>query len=336
MRVDSDMTSSSVEDPSELRACHSAFEVGSVSLEVPALRDRHRSSSFDANALRRNDSCTDHLAVPEYSVEGSTSESENDFAMTSASGRRKGTFKLRVPSSWQRRRSLEIPRRCLHCVYLESLASTRQPSVEDAVSEKDVELFDFDVASTSSDASTSSLASEGVTSLTGASIDRACSVERQQVIDQASARSVAPRRLVRQSEAIAPSDILDSPEASSQAERNESSTNASSDALATDDVTVVTLHVPTVAKPRSSSVDASCLLRQRHVVEDEDERSSRSDHALRVPTQVRATSVEVVLPTDDTHGMYRAITQSPSKTFVHMTCTCTSSRAWLAHVVRSL
>ena len=88
VRVDSDMTSSSVEDPSELRACHSAFEVGSVSLEVPVLRDRHRSSSFDANALRRNDSCTDHLAVPEYSVEGSTSESENDFAMTSASGRR--------------------------------------------------------------------------------------------------------------------------------------------------------------------------------------------------------------------------------------------------------
>ena len=116
---------------------------------------------------------------------------------------------------------------------------------------------------------------------------------------------------VRQSEAIAPSDILDSPEVGAHAERNESSTNASLDALASDDVTVVTLHVPTVAKPRSSSIDASCLLSQRHVVEDEDERSLPGNHALRVPTQVRATSVEVVLPTDDTQGMYRAITQSP-------------------------
>ena len=83
---------------------------------------------------------------------------------------------------------------------------------------------------------------------------------------------------------------------------------------ADDDATVVTLCVPPVPKPRASSIDASCLLRQRRV-----DSPPRDDVTLRIPTQVRASSVEVVLPTAETFGMYRAVARGASTVYVYIT-----------------
>ena len=339
VRIDSDMTSSSLEDSGELRGCHSTIEMSSVSLEVPTLRDRHRSSSFDANALRRTDTDVDHLTVPEYSVEASTSESENDLATSLDRNRRKGAFRLRVPSSWHRRRSLELPRRCVHCEYLDSLSSPHGSLLELQTSSNDVTPVNDREVVFGSTSSTSSIASDDITELSDA-VDMEASSPNKTILPSSSTCAHRKPPLLRQSEAVTscsvdsrePTTLKNDDTGNSASNRIHSSIdycshykntnenmsdNQAIDELRNrtdDDATVVTLCVPPVPKPRASSIDASCLLRQRHV-----DSPPRDDVTLRIPTQVRASSVEVVLPTAETLGMYRAVARGASTVYVYIT-----------------
>ena len=94
-----------------------------VRLEVPS-NSRVRSSSFDSSSLHEGEPLSDSLQVPssqqrkksrglEYSYSGGSTSDENVSDKESYS-------RLGLPKYF-RRKSLEIPRLCIHCVHLEAL-----------------------------------------------------------------------------------------------------------------------------------------------------------------------------------------------------------------------
>lgn len=94
-----------------------------VRLEVPT-NTRVRSSSFDSSSLHEGEPLSDSLQVPsserrkksrglEYSYSGGSTSDENVSDKESYS-------RLGLPKYF-RRKSLEIPRLCIHCVHLEAL-----------------------------------------------------------------------------------------------------------------------------------------------------------------------------------------------------------------------
>ena len=81
---------------------------------------------------------------------------------------------------------------------------------------------------------------------------------------------------------------------------------------------VVTLQVPVVNKPRASSIDASCFRHAglKQVVSDSAYYAGAAALSLMVPAciqqqQVRATSIDVTLPTSESQ-CYKAIVTSPA------------------------
>ena len=136
-----------------------SFEASTL---VVPVHPRGRSSSFDASSLRRSNQ-DNKLQVPTYpSVDGSTSEEECNATS-------KEKFSLKVPGlqKYYRRRSLDIPKICIHCVHLESLSSREQSPISPQMNKK----FAYkDFFSSDSDNNHSDLSSgdeSGTTSETG-------------------------------------------------------------------------------------------------------------------------------------------------------------------------
>ena len=256
------------------------------SLEVPHL-PRIRSSSFDTSTLHHDDPASgdNTLTVPEASFRSRSfdaSYSSEEYVSD------KETFSssifLALPK-YYRRRSLEIPRLCIHCVHLEALSSQENTPTSPG-GNKFENLSEH--PSRPKCPSSSSFAYDSLDD--DFSSDDDSDDDLDDDLDSGG-RSHAP--CVRVS-------LTPPATGSSDLSREPSEEEGCS---------VVTLTVP-MWKPRSSSMDAAYL----SVNTTYDERRGSFDPAcmLDVPKQPRSSSVDVTLPTPET-GRYKAITTTKAE-----------------------
>ena len=263
--------------------------VRSTSLEVPTV-PRIRSSSFDTSSLHQQEPCDDNqLKVPD----GQRTRSL-DSACSSDDISDRESYSLKVPGlpKYYRRRSLDIPRLCIHCVHIESLSSQEQ-TPNSSVSQRRFNysknsLFDLDFPSSDSSASDNSDATdESDSDVT--SDDDACSTR------SGSFEVSSPTCRRRRHRKKQPKGAL-TRQYSFEEDLNSSGINVSTPGESSPGAghTVVTLQVPNV-KPRSSSMDG-CIPSPI---------APHSMDLLNVPgqgKQQRSTSVDISLPTaDDNH-----------------------------------
>ena len=258
---------------------------GPGSLAVPTGGARIRSSSFDTSTLRHGES-DNTLKVPThsrrsasfdaaYNSGGSTSEDCTSDREAPPSS----TF-LGLPK-YYRRRPLEIPRLCIHCLHLEAMSSAEGSPASEA---SDTFRYDHQVSFVAGSQSSGS-EWEG---------DSGDDDE-----DRNTPRDILLSRTKGITLCVTPSDSDDAlvpidPSLIEQANLDEG---------------VITLQVP-ILKPRSSSLDAGYLQPG-----SEDRRASLD--FLQIPKQPRSTSVDVNLPTEES-GHYQAYT-SQSKRWVTIT-----------------
>ncbi|ELT95565.1 hypothetical protein CAPTEDRAFT_216572 [Capitella teleta] len=287
-----------------------------VTLKVPQ-HPRIRSSSFDASTLHQEElNVNNTLSVP-ISKSLDAGSSDDNYV----SDREVNYSFLDVPKYF-RRRSLEIPRLCVHCIHLESLSSHEGSPQSSPGSESCSRPRDDDFWNCSSSSESS-----------GDDEDDDDDDEEEEDAVKQEATSPAPpspkaqtkspgllrRKLVRtkqhfgwdsqEIQGLIQQDI----ESSTRNNRSPSSTatpsprclsgESSVDSCASN---VVTLQVP-LFKPRSSSVDVACMRDDN--AKSSGRRGSVDDQRLAVPQQKRSSSVDVSLPTDDS-GAYKAIHSS--------------------------
>ena len=265
-------------------------------LQVPT-ETRVRSSSFDSSSLH-NKETQEFLEVP--SASGRRSNSFDVTANLGASSDEgvsdQETNSSRKLLKW-RRASYEIPKLCIHCVHLETLANQELDStlVEKKVQQLDLLTSNYKVFTSSSE----SLYSSSSDLPPDTDYDYS---EKDENESDYSAQSLSP---VRGRSPDFTSQI--SPRSTSPL-LLQSPVNIDSPTDENPDVTsytnVLTLEVPVVKSHRSSSVDTGYL----QVSPSDSWKSSLSgnDYLEPPPVQPRSSSIDVRLPTDE-NGHYVAI-----------------------------
>ena len=287
----------SIDDSAEYSATsdssdtHGGLQVHDNSISSP----RIRSSSFDVSRLQRCEdedegTSMDHtLQVPTHGARSksfdaaycnqggssSTSEETSDKETTN----RVSSF-LNIPK-YYKRRSLEIPRLCIHCVHLETLSQEASPTSPShfSYSSKNSSLCTTD----SFDSTDGDPDDDCVTISPDVSDNEAFTESRPLTSPSILTPPVAVTRALNVAERIQQSEM----------------SNCFQD--------VVTLQVP-ILKPRSSSMDAAYM--QNGCCDDR--RCSLGADLLDVPVQPRSSSVDVSLPTEKS-AHYTAIPSKKSK-----------------------
>ena len=269
--------------------------VDAVSLAVP-IAQRGRSSSFDASSLLRDaDNCEDiTLNVP---AQDAASTSDDN-----APSEKECSRMLRIPK-YYRRRSLEIPKICIHCVHLESLSS--QETTPTSPAERRFSLnFGYGSSSDSDDEAE----------------DDEDEYEDDNSVDEemeTRRRDSCPTNQLPESFSM---DAMPQPATSKRRSCTMSlaqklaaifgagsSTPSDCDSQRDEDTAGSTMLQVPLLKPRSSSMDAAYLVLPSPT---EDRRSSLDDDLLNVPVQHRSSSVDVNLPTESI-AQYKAIAHTP-------------------------
>lgn len=266
-------------------------------LKVPSSEPRIRSSSFDSSTLKQDSlevpnkhgrrchsfdsACTDHMS------HGSSEESIND---------KESTFvNLKLPKYSKRKSSFEIPRLCIHCIHMETKAKERsesQESVDKSYPKQFLFDDDFDSDELSINSSTSytttsseSLSDQGdfyyLTNSEDEGNESDCDDYFEDIDNDDNEDEEPIPRL----------EHFDSKE-------DEAYVNA------------VTLAVPVIKQHRSSSMDERILKGP----EPQIKRQASFDEGcmLDVPIQMRSSSVDVNLPTEQ-EASYKAIPHSDSR-----------------------
>ena len=284
-----------------------------VTLQVPTL-PRIRSSSFDSSSLHQlemSDNEGGHtLQVPENPTKTRRKKSFQFYGGSGSTSDEYGSDKEQVTNlldvpKYFRRRSLEIPRLCIHCVHLEALSasSSQEPSPTSPGEEfglTDGPVYGF-IYSSSEDDDDSSGEGEG-------------EEEEGDSGDEASNPTLPPvRSLPKEAFAYGSTEIKCYIEESENGEGEEGKTESTPHRSRRESLfingesidegnAVITLKVP-MLKPRSSSLDAG--YRNLHGAGDE-RRASMDTDLLDVPITQRSSSVDVSLPTET--DTYKAMT----------------------------
>ena len=261
--------------------------IAAPSLEVPDANPRIRSSSFDTSSFEHervgDDDEDNMLQVPSTNRRSRSFDATYNGGSTSDEGassdRETSGYSsfLSIPK-YYRRRSMEIPKICIHCVHMEAL-SEMGSSQETSPTSPGGSRFDLNKCGVAKDYWSSDSDTDDITD-----DDSFGSNERFIPITL----SVTP---TDSEEAIVISSTMVG--------------NSCGDTIPTPHLNTTTLEVPHV-KPRSASMDASYL--QPGVFDDR--RASLDVDMLDIPKQPRSSSVEVSLPTEES-SHYKAIT-SPS------------------------
>ena len=296
----------------------------SASLEVPSI-PRMRSSSFDASSLQQEDTevtAYNTLAVP--TKKGSSRSRSFDSACSSDDISDRESYSLKVPGlpKYYRRRSLDIPRLCIHCVHLESLSSQEatpaSPSFSKQFSYSKTDLLDFDFSDSSSGSACSSgdedEDTEGFSS-------HSCSIEITDA-DDPLVQHKSPKQGLQRQFSFDEDDFHQLTKPTSQNGHLSRTNNATQikgypnaelrrvcSKEAPTGQTVLTLMVPSI-KTRSSSMDG------RIPSPTEERCNSFDSDVLTLPTtkQQRSNSIDVSLPTDEQHH-YQAVHRNLSDSF---------------------
>ena len=272
-------------------------QTSTTSLSVP-LEQRGRSSSFDTSSLQNEKNVKLQVPLPGrrcHSFDSTTSIGNSwlgssDENISDKEGSTKASSgSLKIPKSRSRRRSsLEIPKLCIHCVHMESYYENEKQKNESFDSEgcESEELWDDSSFSDSDDS--------------GTDLD------------------------IYLSDSDASSDVcneFDDNENSVVCKANMSKKQPSdktNDFLFTN---AVTLAVPVIKQQRSSSFDGGLLRKTTNTDGSKGsegagrgtlQRQKSFEDTLDVKNQVRSTSVDVNLPTEET-SHYKAITGSPGR-----------------------
>ena len=255
------------------------------SLEVPDIGIRGRSSSFDTSSLDHEKEVDEEnmLRIPEANRRSRSFDASYSGGSTSDDGasdnERPSMSFLSIPK-YYRRRSLEIPKICIHCVHIEALAeaeSSQKTSPSTFIGGHN--KFELDKSVIDNDYWTSDSGSE-----------------EDETDDESCGSSGGGERYVPITLSVTPTDSEEAIIISSTMVEGRKPTYAMNN----------TLEVPLV-KQRSSSMDAAYL--QPGIMDDR-RASLDVDMMLDVPKQPRSSSVEVSLPTPD-EAHYKAI-RSPS------------------------
>ena len=266
----------------------------STTLKVPSNEPRIRSSSFDSSTLKQ-----DSLEVPNkhgrrcHSFDSACTEQLSHGSSEENVSEKESTVKslIKVPR-YQKRSSFEIPRLCIHCIHMETKAkelSEHQDSVDRSYPKQF--LFDDDL-----DSDNISITSS--TSYTTSS--------SESLSDQ------ADFYYLTNSEDEGNESYYDDDDSFVDNDNVENIPRLEHFDSKDDEVYInaVTLAVPVIKQHRSSSMDERIL----KVPEAQIQRQASFDEGcmLDVPVQVRSSSVDVNLPTEQ-ETRYKAIPHSDSR-----------------------
>lgn len=291
-------------------------------LEVP-LEQRGRSSSFDSSSLHAE---KENLEVPKpgkrcHSFDSCAPGDERSWSISSErnlsdSGKdvRRKSFKL---SRYQKHRpSIEIPKLCIHCVYVES-ANKEEDKQECGKfylgNEGEETLFSSSTSFSSSDEDFSDCSYD--TDTDEEEIENgAIYINTNGHGDEVNLSSNEKTFAYSENLYFADEDYIETSPAG-----NDSSIDCPNDDTDGDYTNALTLKVPVIRQQRSTSFDG-CLCKGstsdnvsnpvRPMVKRQ---TSFDDDFLDVSKQIRSSSVDVNLPTDE-ETRYKAITTSPSHT----------------------
>lgn len=312
----------SVDEPKDLKC-----------LEVP-LEQRGRSSSFDSSTLHKE---KDSLAVPkpgrrcqsfdscnEATGDRSWSTSSDENLSDSTKESRRGSFKL---SRYRKHRpSVEIPKLCVHCVYIES---AQQDSLEEQSkdssrkfcgkfylgNEMDDNLFSSSGSFSSSEEDFSDSSYESET-------DDEEVVNCEKLDDKPNSGDGFSSSGQKQCNHISSNNKIenlsfaDDDYIEVNPLLNDSSVDCPNDGNGGDYTNALTLHVPVVKQQRSTSFDG-CLCKGSNP--DNASNSNRpmvmrqasfDEDFIDSSKQIRSSSVDVNLPTEE-ESRYKAIQTSP-------------------------
>ena len=270
--------------------------VDSGNLKVPKT-NKTRAASFDVSSdgnTATSDESTEvpsesYLQVPTHGIRSKSFDSAYQPYSASSeenmSDRESSTASLQLPKFRYRRRSLDIPRICIHCVHLETLASR-----ENSPSPRDNEQFDLDSSNKTAGFYLYSSSSESSNS-EGMENEGYDGSEDQEF----SSSDLDPRPKNKASMDRTPSILL-TPTLS----ETDSVDRADEDGVFEN---AVSLTVPNL-KQRSSSMDVAYI--KRHIMSEEERRASVDSTFLDIPSQNRSSSVDVSLPTPETK-QYKAV-----------------------------
>ncbi len=260
------------------------LSVPALSLEVPDIGIRGRSSSFDTSSLDHEKEVDEEnmLRIPEANRRSRSFDASYSGGSTSddgASDNEKPSMSFLSIPKYYRRRSLEIPKICIHCVHIEALAEAESSRENSPTTLIGGHKFDLDKSVIDNDYWTSDSGSE-----------------EDETDDESCGSSGGGERYIPITLSVTPTDSEEAIIISSTMVAGNKPTYAMNN----------TLEVPLV-KQRSSSMDAAYL--QPGIMDDR-RASLDVDMMLDVPKQPRSSSVEVSLPTPD-EAHYKAI-RSPS------------------------
>ncbi|XP_067676012.1 diacylglycerol kinase zeta-like isoform X3 [Haliotis asinina] len=247
-----------------------SVDCSTPNLQVPIEPQRGRSSSFDSSSLHGDE----FLQVP-VNMHGRRSQSFdcsppwNGGSSDENISDKECSQSLRVPRYERRRASLEIPKVCLHCLHMENLMKEKEKA--------DAERFE-----------NGDLSSDSSSLLDDYDVgddddeDNSADIFSSDTEGTSGSKEDFPQIV----------------------EINSRNSSLDSDKLYR---TAVMLEVP-VIKQRSSSMDAAYMPLQ--VPQQESPRKASLDEScLDVPKQMRSSSVDISLPTED-NSSYKAITNN--------------------------
>ena len=263
-------------------------------LKVPNAETRIRSSSFDSSTLKQ-----DSLEVPNkqgrrcHSFDSACADQMSHGSSEESIGDSKESIfvNFKVPNFSKRKSSFEIPRLCIHCIHMETKAKEMRSSQNfvdrsyprQFLFEDDFDSDEFSNTSSTSYTTTSSesLSDQGDFYYLTNSEDEGNESDCEEDFDDNDKDNDAIPRL----------EHFDSKE-------DEAYVNA------------VTLAVPVIKQHRSSSMDERILKGPECQIQ----RQASFDEGclLDVPIQVRSSSVDVNLPTEQ-EASYKAIPHSDSR-----------------------
>ena len=310
--------------------------------EVPVV-PKTRSSSFDASTLHQGEMSDVDASVSMLKVPSPDQWSGSEYSASDREGSSSLLLRVDIPKCF-RRRSLEIPKLCIHCVHLEALSS-QDSSVcsspasaklkaegvgdhmflyqsmsgdsedEDDEYDDEDESFDDNVTLRLQNKSNQLSTSEKIASACPYGINTSVFTTPTSKVPYDLSNDPHIKKGVTdvdESNSHSRLTSMDSEKGSSESNPSLGSTEVIEPITELAWKEIVTLQVP-LYKPRSSSLDATFTM-PIHQAPD-DRRNSCEYLIVSDPMkQQRSTSVDVSLPTDDTTN-YRAITHySPEST----------------------
>ena len=265
-------------------------------LKVPSAEPRIRSSSFDSSTLKQ-----DSLEVPNkrdgrrcHSFDSAcTDQMSHGSSEESLNGKESIFVNFKVPNFSKRKSSFEIPRLCIHCIHMETRAKEMHSS-QDSVDRSYPKQFLFEDDFDSDELSNTSSTSYTTTS-------------SESLSDQ------GDFYYLTNSEDEGNESDCDDDYDDNDNDKDDDSIPRLEHFDSKDDevyVNAVTLAVPVIKQHRSSSMDERILKGPECQIQ----RQASFDEGclLDVPIQVRSSSVDVNLPTEQ-ETSYKAIPHSDSR-----------------------